>query len=72
MANDIVRNQKVFVTLGGYTALVEEYRRVKSASDNTACNLALAANDMNGYNAMVARRQAMEFVFKTLGLPINI
>lgn len=73
MANDsAVRNQKVFVTLASVLQLLEEYNRVKSASSTTACQMARASNNMDTYNAMVARRQGLEFAFRTLDLPVTI
>lgn len=70
--DNAVKNQKVFVSLAGYTTLVNEYQRVCAASGNESRRLAHANNDLSGYQLMVARRQALEFVFRTLDLPVSI
>lgn len=72
MATDAVQNQKVFITLDGFSQLVTEYRRVRVATSDTAKQLALASNDSSNLARMLARKQALEWVIQILGLPISI
>ena len=57
-----VQNQKVFITLAGYTRLAAEYNRVVDEINN-----ADPATNMN----MAARKQGLEFAIEVLGLPIE-
>ena len=54
-------NQKVFITLRGYTALVNEYHRTIQESKKETLNR----------NIWIARRDAFEYIFRELELPID-
>ena len=58
-------NQKVFVTLAGYTRMVNEYHR-------TLGEVEKRKNQVIGGDRVLwtARKDAFEFVFRTLELPI--
>lgn len=58
-------NQKVFVTLAGYTRLVNEYHRTLNEVEKRS-------NQVVGGDKILwtGRRDALEFVFRTLEFPI--
>lgn len=65
MEKDAIQNQKVYVTLRSVIELTTEYRRI--------CEEYKAArNNGDTGNLLFVRKGALEFVIRTLALPINI
>jgi hypothetical protein len=63
-----VANQKVFITIAGYYALVTEYKRLSVLVNNQPKD---AAGQTNASVALKARLNALEFVFRETGLPLD-
>jgi hypothetical protein len=76
--NIAVRNQKVFVSLSGYTRVATEYNRVVDelntqleASKQAAAAGALVPPLANNIDKLRHRKIALEFVIDNLSLPIE-
>jgi len=65
METSATQNQKVFVTLRGFTELVNEYNRVKQEVERTSKLNAISTT-------FKSRKETLEYVFKTLELPVPL
>ena len=70
-SGNATQNQKVFVTLRGYTEVVNEYHRVLAEIDRKRKEQGTGAQTST-LSTWIARRDALQFVFRTLELPCNL